>query len=47
MPVLLQIRLELLGFAMSDLDWTDSRVICLLQFDGSVTNILAYIIIKS
>ena len=46
MPIFLQISFELLGFAMANLDWADSRVICLLQFDGSVTDILAYAIMS-
>lgn len=44
MPIFLQIGFEFLGFAMADLDWADSGVVCFLQFDGSVTNILAYIV---
>ena len=41
MPVLLELLLQLLRLAMTDLDRVDS-IISLLQLDGTVTNILAY-----
>ena len=40
MPVLLQLFLELLGLAMTNLYRVDG-VICLLQLDRSVTDVLA------
>ena len=40
MPVLLQLLLELLGLAMTDLYWVN-RVIRFLQFDRPVPNVLA------
>lgn len=38
--VLLQLFLELLGFAVPDFYWVNA-VICLLKLDRSVTNVLA------
>ena len=40
MPVLLQLLLELLGLAVTDL-YRINRVICFLQFDRPITDILA------
>lgn len=41
MSVLLQVALQLLGLAVTDLDWTNSGVICFLQLDRSVTHIFS------
>ena len=42
LAMLLEVHLECLGLAVANLNGTDRRLVCLLQSDGTVTDILAY-----